>query len=62
MICADCKHHREFTGLCLNPDSNFRADFTDSNFGCDKYEPRECVGCEHYVNHQCREQTEKEGS
>lgn len=56
-VCADCKDHNDYTGVCTNADSDFRADFTDGMFGCDKFNPRECVGCKHYINHQCTEQS-----
>lgn len=52
-VCADCKYHNDYTGVCTSPDSDFRADFTDGMFGCEKYAERECCRCDKYVNHKC---------
>ena len=38
--CSNCKWHEDFTGACCNGDSDYRADFTDSDFVCDKWEER----------------------
>ena len=39
--CGNCKWHEDFTGACCNGDSEYRADFTGSDFVCDKWEERE---------------------
>lgn len=39
--CSNCKWHEDFTGACCNGDSEYRADFTGSDFVCDKWEERE---------------------
>ena len=36
--CGNCKHYAEFEGVCTNGDSEYRADFTDFDFDCDKWE------------------------
>ena len=37
--CEGCKWLDEFSGVCCNPDSEYRADFVDD--GCDKWEGME---------------------
>lgn len=39
--CGNCKWHEDFLGACCNGDSEYRADFTGSDFVCDKWEERE---------------------
>lgn len=39
--CSTCRWHEDFSGACCNGDSDYRADFTDSGFACDKWEERE---------------------
>lgn len=38
--CSNCRWHGDFTGACCNGDSEYRADFTCSDFVCDKWEER----------------------
>lgn len=38
--CSNCKWHEDFSGACCNGDSEYRADFTDSDFVCDRWERR----------------------
>ena len=37
-ICKNCKWHDNFTGVCFNGDSEYRADFTESKFKCELWE------------------------
>ena len=39
--CSSCKWHEDYSGACCNGDSEYRADFTNSDFVCDKWEERE---------------------
>ncbi len=39
--CNSCSWHEDFTGACYSGDSDYRANFTDSDFVCDKWEERE---------------------
>lgn len=36
--CNTCKWHDDFVGACCNGDSEYRADFTNMDFCCDKWE------------------------
>ena len=38
MKCKNCTYHDDFTGACCNGGSEHRADFTDDDDGCDKWE------------------------
>lgn len=35
--CGNCAFHEPFSGACCCGDSDFRADFTDDEFLCDKW-------------------------
>lgn len=37
-ICKSCKWHDDFTAVCFNGDSEYRADFTDDDESCPKWE------------------------
>lgn len=37
-ICKHCKWHENFTGVCYNGDSKYRADFTNDEFSCAFFE------------------------
>ena len=39
--CSTCRWHEDFSGACGGGDSEYRADFTGSNFVCDKWEERD---------------------
>lgn len=36
--CKTCKYHDNFTWVCFNGDSVYRADFTDNMFVCKEWE------------------------
>lgn len=36
--CSNCKWWEEFNGVCCNGDSDYRADFTASDFCCEEWE------------------------
>ena len=36
--CGNCGWHEDFCGVCCNPDSEERADFTDDDFCCEFWE------------------------
>lgn len=36
--CGTCRWHDNYTWVCSCPDSDYRADFTDSNHVCVNYE------------------------
>ena len=36
--CETCAFHDDFTWVCFNPDSDNRADFTDKEYCCIKWE------------------------
>ena len=38
--CGYCKWHEDFSGVCFNGESEYRADFTTSDFVCDQWEGR----------------------
>ena len=38
--CETCKYHDDFSWVCVNGLSENRADFTDENDWCDKWEER----------------------
>ena len=38
--CATCDWYEPYNGVCCNGDSPHRADFTDPEDGCDKWEGR----------------------
>lgn len=33
--CGNCKYHDDFSAICCNRDSEWRADFTDKEFCCE---------------------------
>lgn len=43
--CGTCKHHSKDDGnddwVCVNPESEYFADYTDYNHSCEEYEERE---------------------
>lgn len=38
--CENCKYYEDFAGVCCNADSDFRADFVDEEFSCNKWKER----------------------
>jgi len=38
--CDNCQWHEDFSGVCMNGLSEWKADFTDSDFICDEWEER----------------------
>ena len=44
-LCANCAYHDDFSWVCFNPEAEDRADFTNNNFVCDKWEDK---NDEHY--------------
>lgn len=36
--CLNCKWWEEYTAVCCNGDSEYRADFTDKDFCCGEWE------------------------
>ena len=39
--CGNCKWHEDFSWACCNGESEYVADFTTSDFSCDKWEAAE---------------------
>ena len=35
--CENCKYHDDWTWVCFNPESENRADFTDSEYMCPQW-------------------------
>ena len=44
--CATCAYHDDWTWVCFNPESDDRADFTDSEHKCNCWMSREGNSCE----------------
>lgn len=42
--CRMCRWYEDFQGVCFNGDSEYRADFTDVDFVCKEWEPKETDG------------------
>ena len=40
-ICKTCKYHEDFSWVCTNGNSEWRADFTDNYDTCDHWVARE---------------------
>lgn len=40
--CATCKWFELYNGVCCNPESEYRSDFTDSDFVCEEWEEEQC--------------------
>ena len=40
-ICDNCAFHDDFTWVCFNPDSDYRADITDKDFTCRVFKQKE---------------------
>ena len=40
--CATCAYHDDWTWVCFNGDSEMRADVTNNDFACDKWEDKSC--------------------
>ena len=38
--CKTCKYHDDWTWVCFNPESKYRADFTDDSYVCDCWEDK----------------------
>lgn len=36
--CEKCRYYESFSGVCINADSEYVADFVDSESICDEYE------------------------
>lgn len=51
--CKTCKFHDDYTWVCFNPDSIHRADFTNNDYVCDKWESS---------NDRCREDARNDGN
>lgn len=39
--CKNCAYHDDWTWVCFNPEADDRADFTDSDHGCNCWTSRE---------------------
>ena len=37
-ICSTCRWYEDFNGVCCNGDSEHRADFTEPEDGCERWE------------------------
>ena len=40
--CENCAYHDDWTWVCFNGDSEMRADVTNNDFVCDKWEDKSC--------------------
>lgn len=40
-ICGSCEWHDDFSWVCCNGDSEYRAEFTNDSFTCDEWEKEE---------------------
>ena len=40
--CETCAYHDDFSWVCFNGDSEMRADVTNNDFVCDKWEDNSC--------------------
>lgn len=38
--CGNCNYYEDFSGVCCSADSDFRADFVDEEFSCNKWEEK----------------------
>ena len=38
--CSTCRWYEDFQGVCFNGDSEYRADFTEPEDGCECWEER----------------------
>lgn len=39
--CRTCRYHDDFSWVCFNGDSEYRADFTNPEWSCSKWEKRD---------------------
>lgn len=39
-FCRNCKWYEQWTGVCCNPDSDMRTDFTDEKYSCEEWEEK----------------------
>lgn len=44
--CKTCKYHDDFSWVCFNPEADDRADFTNSEYTCNRWKSREDKPCE----------------
>ena len=42
-VCANCAFHDDYTWVCFNPDSEYRADITDNIYSCCAFKEKEIL-------------------
>ena len=55
--CKTCNFWEPFNAVCFSAYSDERGDITDSNYGCDSWEPHECPQCNGVL--EAREEKQK---